>query len=346
MTQLRIGLVGLGQMGGFHLRTWEDIDDAVVVAVADPDAALAERRIAGRPISSYRDHREMLAREQLDAVCVCAPSEHHATIGLDVLDAGLHLLVEKPLATTLEDALRLTARAREAGVKLMVGHVERFNPAVGLITDLVAAGRIGKVFRVHGTRVGPLPSRIRDAGVAMDLATHDLDIMQAVLGRDITRVYAEGARLAHATHEDMLTCLLRFGDGGPYGLLDVNWLTPEKRRELTVIGEHGMLHAAYLTQDVWLTETPGPDGAWEELSRLRGDAETRQTRLALRRVEPLRAELQAFARCVIDNTPEPVSGSDGCRAVAAALAIRDSALHSRPVTLLQMSVPRREPALA
>jgi predicted dehydrogenase len=138
----------------------------------------------------------------------------------------------------------------------------------------------------------------------------------------------------------MISCLLRFGEDGPQGLLDVNWLTPEKRREMTVIGEGGMLSASYLTQDVWFTESSGAPTAWSEFARIRGDAEGAAVRFALPRVEPLQAELEAFARCVLDDTPEPVSSQDGCRALAAALAVRDSAAHSRPVTLLDMPAAR------
>jgi predicted dehydrogenase len=176
--------------------------------------------------------------------------------------------------------------------------------------------------------------------VAIDLATHDLDLMQVVLGRDITSIYAEGSRCVHPSQEDMISCLLRFGDDGPHGLLDVNWVTPEKRREMTVIGEGGMLSASYLTQDVWFTETSGALTAWNELARIRGDAEGAAVRFALPRLEPLQVELEAFARCVLDDTPEPVSAQEGCRALAAALAVRDSAANSRPVTLLDMSVTR------
>jgi predicted dehydrogenase len=234
----------------------------------------------------------------------------------------------------------MAAAAQRAGVKLAVGHIERFNPAVAKVAELVAAGRVGRVFRAHATRVGPLPARIKDAGVAIDLATHDLDIMQHVLGRDITRVYAEGTRFSHPSQEDMISCLLRFGDDGPFGLLDVNWITPEKRRELTVIGEGGMLTASYITQDVWFTESAGTPTGWEDLARMRGDAEGAAIRFALRKVEPLRAELEAFAACILDDTPEPVSARDGCRALNAALAVRDSAANSRPVTLLSTHAPR------
>ncbi|MEA2134137.1 MAG: UDP-N-acetylglucosamine 3-dehydrogenase [Solirubrobacteraceae bacterium] len=334
--ELRVGLIGVGQMGGFHLETWEKIPAGRVVAVADPSETMARGRIGRRPIDWHADWRALLERSDIDAVCIAAPSEMHAHIGLAALDARKHVMVEKPIATRLEDGLRMAATARRVGRKLMVGHVERFNPAVGKLQSLIDEGRIGRVFRAHATRVGPLPARIRDAGVTIDLATHDLDIMQFVLGRDITRVYAEGTRFSHPTQEDMISCLLRFGDDGPFGLLDVNWLTPEKKRELTVIGEGGMLSASYITQDVWFTESTEASTGWEELARVRGDAEGAAVRFALRKVEPLRAELEAFADCILDDTPEPVTAYEGCRALIAALAVRDSAFHSRPITLLGM----------
>ena len=305
-----------------------------------PTSSTARARIGRRPIEWVGDHRWLLERTDVDAVCICAPSEHHSRLALEAIAAGKHVFVEKPIATALEDGLRMAAAARLARVKLMVGHVERFNPAVGKLAELIREGRIGRVFRAHATRVGPLPVRIQDTGVAIDLATHDLDLMQFVLDRDITSIYADGSRCVHPSQEDLIACLLRFGDDGPLGLLDVNWLTPEKRREMTVIGEGGMLSASYLTQDVWFTESTGAPTGWSELARIRGDAEGAAIRFALPRVEPLQAELTAFARCVLDDTPEPVGAQDGCRALAAALAVRDSAANNRPVTLLDMPTPR------
>jgi UDP-N-acetylglucosamine 3-dehydrogenase len=344
--QLRIGLIGGGRMGGFHLETYEKVERAAVTALADPAEEAAKTRIGRRPIAWSADHHALLERDDVDAVSICSPSELHAQIALDAIAAGKHVLVEKPIATTLEDALRMAAAARAQGVKLMVGHIERFNPAVSKVRELIADGRIGRPYRVHATRVGPLPERIRDVGVAIDMATHDLDIMQLVLGMDITSVYAEGAQFQHPSKQDLVTCLLRFGDLGPYGLLDINWLTPEKKREITVIGERGMIHASYLTQDVWLTERAEAPSAWDELAVIRGDAEGAAVRFGLRRVEPLRAELEAFTACVLDDTPEPVSAYDGCKTLIAALAVAESAEHGRPVKLLDMPRPARVPALA
>jgi UDP-N-acetylglucosamine 3-dehydrogenase len=346
MDELNIGLIGAGRMGAYHVDTWERVPEGRLVAVADPDETVARGRIGRRPIDWVGDYRWLLERADVEAVCICAPSAQHARIALDALAAGKHVFVEKPIATALDDGLRMAAAARQANLKLMVGHIERFNPSVGKLAELIAEGRIGRVFRAHATRVGPLPVRIQDTGVAIDLATHDLDLMQFVLGRHITSIYAEGSRCVHPTQEDIISCLLRFGDDGPQGLLDVNWLTPEKRREMTVIGEGGMLSASYLTQDVWFTESTGAPTGWSELARIRGDAEGAAIRFALPRVEPLQAELQAFARCVLDDTPEPVSAQDGCRALAAALAVRDSAAHSRPITLLDMPANRPVPIAA
>jgi UDP-N-acetylglucosamine 3-dehydrogenase len=331
--ELRVAVVGAGRMGAFHVETWERIPEATLVALADPDEAIARERIGRRPIAWDADWRATLERDDVDAVTVAAPTALHAEITLAALDAGKHVLVEKPIAGSLDEAVRMGAAAEAAGRKLMVGHVERFNPAVAKVSELLASERVGRVFRAEAVRVGPLPARVADVGVAMDLATHDLDILQHVLGRDITRVYAQGRPFTQDAHEDLLTCLLTFGEDGPFGLLDVNWLTPEKRRELTVLGEGGMLRASYLTQDVWFVESATTLTGWDELALVRGDAEGSVVRFALRKVEPLRAELEAFARCVLDDTPEPVSARDGARALEAALAVLESARSGEAVGL-------------
>ncbi len=337
--ELGILVVGAGRMGSFHADVCERAAGMRLVAIADPDGTAAARTIGRRPIDHHHDYREAIERSDIDAVIVAAPSRLHARVALDALECGKHVFVEKPIATTMPDALRMASSARLHNRKLMVGHIERFNPAVRCVRELLQAGRLGRVFRIHAVRVGPLPTRIMDAGVAIDLATHDVDVMQHVTGRDITSVFAQGTRFAHDSQEDILSCLLRFGDEGPFGLLDVNWLTPEKRRELSIIGEGGMLRADYITQDVHFMESATSPNEWSDLARVRGDAEGAVVRFALRKVEPLLAEHEAFASCVLNDTVEPVTAYDGARALAAALAVRDSALDDRPIDLLDMPRP-------
>jgi predicted dehydrogenase len=333
-------------MGGFHIRNYAQLDCAQLVAVADPSEESRRRALGDTPVAEYGNWHEMIefGADELDAVSIACPSEYHAEVALEALAAGLHVLVEKPIATTLPDALRMRGAALEADRKLMVGHVERFNPAVEKLRELVADGRLGTVYRAHTTRVGPLPTRIQDTGVAIDLATHDLDVMQHVLDSSIHEIYADGGRFQHGSQEDLLTCLARFGDPGQtqtLGLLDVNWLTPEKKREIALIGENGLLRASYITQDVWFVESTTAPLQWDGLSMLRGDGEGAAVRFSLAKAEPLRAELEAFCHCVLDDTPEPVSAHDGVKALAAALAVRESAAVRRPVELLDIPVPRR-----
>src|SRR6478609_7931395 len=349
--QLRVGVVGCGRMGAFHIRNYGQLDCANLVAVAEPNEEARRRALGEARVLEFSDWRDMIehGEDELDAISIACPSEYHATVALEALAAGLHVLVEKPIATTLPDALRMRSAAYEADRKLMVGHVERFNPAVTKLRELVADGRLGAVYRAHTTRVGPLPTRIQDTGVAIDLATHDLDIMQHVLGLSIHEIYADGGRFQHSSQEDLLTCLARFGgagEGETLGLLDVNWLTPEKKREIALIGENGLLRASYITQDVWFVESTTAPLQWDGLSVLRGDGEGAAVRFSLAKAEPLRAELEAFCRCVLDDTPEPVSAHDGVKALAAALAVRESAAVRRPVELLAIPEPQPLEVLA
>ncbi len=326
---LRVGVIGTGRMGAFHVYAHQRLDCVDLVAVADPDPAARADALRGEAAYEYSDWRRLIDdADAIDAVTIACPSELHVEAALAALDAGLHVLVEKPIATTLPDALRLRGAAIDADRKLMVGHVERFNPVVASLRSALDEGRIGRVFRAQGTRVGPLPQRIKDAGVAIDLATHDLDVMQHLLGRQVEEIYADGGRFVHASQEDMLTCLARFGgyDGDVLGLLDVNWLTPQPRRELTLVGEHGMLRADYVAQTAEVVD-----------ARPRASARSSCCRSTAQ--EPLLAELEAFARCVLDDTPEPVPAHDGVCALAAALAVRESATARRSVTLLDIPAP-------
>jgi UDP-N-acetylglucosamine 3-dehydrogenase len=337
--RLAVGVVGTGRMGAFHVAAWRRSSRARLVAVADPDPAARARALSGASgVAGYDDWADLIERGDLDAVSVACPSRLHAEVVLAALDAGLHVMVEKPIATALPDALRMRSASRASGRKLMVGHVERFNPVVAVLRARLQQGALGRVFRAHATRVGPLPTRVQDAGVAIDLATHDLDVVQHVLDGQVTEIYADGGRFAHEREEDLLACLARLDSplGEVLGLLDVNWLTPERRRELTFIGEGGMLRADYFAQEiVFVPATSAAARAPISLSGSDGTAE----RISLERIEPLPAELDAFAECVLEDLPEPVSAHDGVRALAAALAVRESAAERRAVRLLDIPAP-------
>ena len=332
---IRIGLAGLGSMGRNHLRVLSARDDVRLAAVADPDrAALAA---AGRATGAqpFEEPLAMIAEAELDAVVIAAPTTAHLALALAAIERGLPVLVEKPLAATVDEGMRIVAAARERGVPVQVGHVERFNPAVLELGRLLEGGWLSTIYAISSRRAGPFPARIRDVGVTVDLATHDADILSWVAGERPERVYAETARRVHAQHEDLLFGLLHFGSGAR-GMLDVNWLTPAKRRQLLVIGEEGMFELDYLSQR--LTFTRATDTTNPRL--LGGYAPTFEgavVELPVTAAEPLGAEIEAFLRVVRDGERPIVDADDGMWAVAIADALLTSAAECRAVDLSDLT---------
>lgn len=320
---LRVGVIGAGAMGRNHARVYHDLDGAVLVGVADTNLAAACAAAGRLGVPAYGSAEELLEQAQPQAVSVAAPTSEHLRTVLIALQGGAHVLVEKPIASTPAEAERMIAAAAAAGRVLGVGHVERYNPAVVELKRRLARGDLGRVFQVHARRLGPFPDRIRDVGVVIDLATHDLDVMRYLLGAEVTRVYAETERLVHTAHEDMLSGLVKF-TSGVVGVLDVNWLTPTKVRELLVTGERGMFVANYLTQDLYFYENDYSSGDLSNLRVLRGVSEGSMTRLKLDRMEPLRAELAAFLDAAAGGAGPVVSGVDGLAALRVAALLVES----------------------
>lgn len=317
---LRAAVIGAGAMGRHHARVYAGLDDVELVGVADPSVesrTWIERRFR---IPTYEDHRTLLSRERPDLVSIVVPTGQHTAVALEVIAAGVSLLVEKPIAATEAEAQVMIDAARVADVVLTVGHVERFNPAVRELKRRVDAGEIGRVFTVQARRLGPFPNRVRDVGVVIDLATHDLDILRWIVGTEVVRIQAETAQQIHTAHEDLLVGLLRFEDG-EIGLLNINWLTPTKIRELSVTGERGMFVADYLRQTLTFHENTAADAHWESFGQLQGVVEGNTTSIRIEGGEPLVAELAAFAAAVRDGTPPIVSGEDGLAALRLARAV-------------------------
>jgi UDP-N-acetylglucosamine 3-dehydrogenase len=326
----RVAVIGVGSMGSNHVRVFRDLDNVDLVAVADRDVKTTEA-IAGRyGVRAYADFQEMIDRERPHAVTVAVPTSAHYSVAKCALERGCHVLVEKPIAATLEEAQQLVAVRPKARV-LMVGHIERFNPAVIELKRRLANGELGRIFQIQARRWGPFPPRIRDVGIVIDLATHDLDIMRYLSNSEAIHVYAQTNRALKNASEDMVTGVIRFKDD-MLGLVDINWLTPTKIRELTVTGDLGMFRVDYLTQDLYFFQNSEANRiSWEALSVIRGVSEGTMTRFPISKKEPLRAELEAFIAAVEGRIDDVVSGEDGLTALALALALIESSAQGKPV---------------
>jgi predicted dehydrogenase len=338
---LRAAVIGLGAMGANHARVYSEMEGVELAAVADVDPARVEQATRRRATHGYGDYRRLLDEERIDLVSVAVPTAMHLDVAADVIARGAPLLVEKPLAGTLDEGRKIADLARSAGVMLTAGHIERFNPAVVELKRRVQAGELGRVLQVHARRIGPFPARVRDVGVVLDLAPHDIDVMRFLLGSEITRVHAETEQRINTDHEDMLIGTLRFANG-VVGLLDVNWLTPTKIRELSVLGERGMFVVDYLARELTFFENADSRGRPSHTDdqpadwaahHMKGVSEGAVHRIAIEKREPLRVELESFARAVRDGSAPDVSPEDALAAIEVAEALVRSARDGAAVEL-------------
>jgi predicted dehydrogenase len=321
---LKTAVIGVGSMGKNHARVYSELPEAHLVAVSDANPATAEAIGKTFGATAYSDYRDLLAKEKPQAVSVAVPTALHEQVVTDVLNAGANVLVEKPIAATIEEGQRLIALAKAKNLKIQVGHIVRFNPAIQELKKRLDAGELGRIYQVFCRRAGPFPARIRDVGVVIDLAPHDVDIIRFLTGLDPLRLYAETEQRIHTDHEDLVWGMLRFPDGIT-AAVEINWLTPTKIREVLVLGERGLFRVDDLTQDLYFYENAQATGlAWDSLKNLRGVSEGGMNRFAFQRFEPLKAELQGFLKAVAENTPVPVSGEDGLAALKIALALVES----------------------
>jgi len=331
---IRAAVVGVGAIGQHHARIYSELEGVKLVAVADPDEtrrAAAARRYG---VVAYPSYEEMFAAEPLDVASVTVPTQLHHRVALAALAQGIHVLVEKPITSTLAEADELIHAAAARGLTLTVGHIERFNPAVVELQARLAAGDLGRIFQVQARRLSPFPLHVLDVGVVMDLATHELDMMRYLLGSEVARLYAETSRNFHAAHEDMLSSILRF-ENGVVGVLDINWLTPTKVRELRLTGERGMFQVDYITQDLFFYENAEAASHWDTLALFRGVEEGNVLKLRVIKAEPLERELRAFVAAVVNHTPPKVSGADGRQALRLASLLLTSAQQNRVLPALE-----------
>jgi predicted dehydrogenase len=332
---LRAATLGLGMMGRHHARILQSLPGVEFAGAVD-DAG--DRNDAVRdPALVYATIDELLdanSTPSLDMAIVALPTEEHLPAALRLAEAGVHMLIEKPLAASVEEGEQIVAACERAGVHAAVGHVERFNPALVALRERVLAGQLGDVFLVATERIGPFPERVRDVGVVKDLATHDLDIVTWVADAPIATVAAQTAHRTGRPHEDLVLVTGRLGSGVPFNSI-VDWLTPTKTRRTRVLGDRGMLVAETVTADLTFYANGDVTSSWTTAQALRGVSEGDSTHYALARAEPLRTELEAFRDLVAGSGDESgvVTLAQGLAALRSAEAVLASAERGETVRL-------------
>ena len=307
---LRFGVVGTGIMGSNHARIASQHRDVELVAVVDPDRERAERLASAYGAKPYADVSE--CTDLLDAAVVATPTEHHRDVGVALLDAGVHTLVEKPIAATTAEATDLIAAAERSGATLTVGHVERFNPAVLELDNLVR-----EPLHITATRVSPYVERVT-VGVVLDLMVHDLDIVTTLARGSVTRVQASTLTV-RSDSEDLATALVEF-DNGVSATLTASRIGQQKIRQLTITEPDDFVEVDLLRQAVTIHRVAHAEYLSSEGARYRQTGVVEIPFLE-HRGEPLALELDEFVHAIAERRRPRVTGEDGRAALQLALDV-------------------------
>jgi UDP-N-acetylglucosamine 3-dehydrogenase len=315
---LRVAVIGAGNMGRHHIRNYSAIPESVLVAVADPNLA-TEELASANGAKHYTDYNVMLDTEKPDAVSVAVPTFLHAEVGAAVMNRGIHVMLEKPIASTVEDADELMRLAQRNKIIFTVGHIERYNPVVRKLKELIDTDRLGGITSIVSKRVGGLPTVEPKTDVILDLAVHDIDIMSFLLGCYPKRVYSHGSRTLHSREIDAAEILLDYGEAS--GFVQANWTTPVKIRTIAVTGSAGYVEGNYITQELVHYEHNQAylDGDYHNEVSLLAQAKKQIVPVDFR--EPLEVELTAFLQTIRGQVQKRlVSPADAREALRVALA--------------------------
>ncbi len=320
-TTLRAGLIGLGMMGRHHGRVLAGLPGVDLVAVADASGEDPHDVAKGRPLHSTID--ELIA-QRLDYCMVAVPTIYHEEVALALAEAGVHAMIEKPLAQDTPSAERIAAAFEDAGLVGAVGHIERYNPALQQARSRLESGELGDVYQIVTRRQGTFPARIADVGVVKDLATHDIDLTAWVRQQPFSSVAARTAYRSGREFEDLVSITGQLADGTVTSHL-VNWLSPFKERVTVITGQKGAFVADTLTADLTFYANGSIETTWGDIAQFRGVSEGDVIRYAIAKREPLLVEHENFRDAVLGRDADIVTLSQGLATVRVAEAVIESA---------------------
>lgn len=313
--RLKTAVIGVGYLGRFHAQKYAQLADSQLVAVVDANADSAQRVAGELGVEALSDYREVLGR--VDAISIAVPTPMHHAIACAALERGVHVLVEKPIATTVQEAREMVALAARRNCVLQVGHLERFNPAI-----VAAVGRLQTPRFVESHRLAPFKQRGTDVSVVLDLMIHDIDLIQELVGRPIESIDAVGAQV-FSGEIDIVNARIRF-EGGCVANTTASRVSLKQERKIRIFQDD-----AYLSIDMQqkiLTVIRKKDAAPVE-----SPAQVSIEEESFDQGDALRDEIAAFLQAIRSKTSPVVTGEDGLRALETAMKITQLVQSSRRI---------------
>ena len=320
---IRVGVIGVGNMGQHHTRVLSRFKDVELVGVSDVNVERGLDTAGKYRIRFFEDYQELL--KHVDAVCVAVPTRLHHTVGMACLQAGVHILIEKPIAASIAEAESLVNAAAATNCILQVGHIERFNPA---FQELHKVLKTEELLALEARRMSPYSQRANDVSVVLDLMIHDIDLLLELAGSTVATLTASGSRASNSGYLDYVTATLGFSNG-IVATLTSSKVTHRKIRSITAHCKNSLTDADFLNNEILIHRQTTADCSTDYgqvLYRQDGLIEKVYTS----NIEPLHAELEHFINCVRGGEKPSVGGEQALKALRLASLIEQMALDGKP----------------
>ncbi|RAP33032.1 oxidoreductase [Candidatus Marinamargulisbacteria bacterium SCGC AG-410-N11] len=321
MSNLKVAVIGVGNMGKHHARNYTQIKNVTLVSVCDIQESVANELATQYNCKAYTCLNKMIENENLDAVSITAPTRYHYEIAKVVIKNNINLLIEKPISDNIEKSNELIKLAKKNNLTLMIGHIERFNPAVTKLKEIIDEGKLGKITSLISKRVGAFPAQIKDANVIIDLAVHDIDIFSYLLNKNPNQIYGNAGRALNSNREDYAEIFLTYGDQNAF--IQVNWITPIRIRNLAITGTKGYAELNYMTQELTVYESNYSSDFDTFGDYIIKFGNPTKKNISLEKKEPLANELNHFINCIQTKSTPLITGENGKKALEIALKVME-----------------------
>lgn len=300
--KLRCAVIGVGNMGKNHVRVYSEIKDVDLIAVADLDNNLGCEVSKKFKTKYYKDYKRMVKKEKIDVISICVPTSSHYKVSKFCIENKINVLLEKPISKNINEAKKLLVLTKKNNIKFLVGHVERFNPAIKKTKEIIDKGELGNIISIIARRVGGFPPQIKDANITVDLAIHDIDVANYLLSELPYKVYSNKQKNHIEKREDSMELFLQYKTTSVY--IQANWLTPVKIRKLNITGTEGYLEMDYISQNIEFYKSnyekfkESINGYSDYILRF---SEPDKIIIPSNKKEPLKEEILYFINCVKNN---------------------------------------------
>ena len=303
MVKIKAVIIGVGNMGKNHLRTYLGIDSVSLLAIADLNKEEGQKLASNSSVKYYEDYKKMVLDEKPQLVSICVPTSFHYEVAKFCMENGCHVLLEKPISMNYQHGVDLIGLAKERNIKFLVGHIERFNPAVKKVKEIIEKREIGEITSIVCRRVGGFPPQIKDADIAIDLAIHDIDIVNYMIEDIPEKVFVNKKSNHIEKRADSVEFFLLYKKASAY--IQANWITPVKIRSLSITGTEGYLEMDYITQKIQFYKSN-----YEKFRQEFADfsdyvmrfSEPDVITISVAKKEPLKEEMLYFIDCILNNT--------------------------------------------